>query len=516
MTASAASVRNGESPRIARNTLFNLVGLGAPLLAALITIPPIIGALGPGRFGVLGLVWVSVAYLNLLDLGLGRATTRYAATLLASKEEESLLGVVGVAVLWQTGIGALGGGVVAVLAAPLVERFLDLPPALAHEAYWSFVMLAAGAPAMAATSSFRGLLEAAQRFGVVNALRIPISTANFIVPLIGAYAGWSLQSMVAGMVVVRVAALAGYASACLRAWPSLRGRVRIDRAKSRELLRFGMWVTLSSAVSAVLVYADRFIVGAVASADSLGYYTVPHEMVTRLDILPTSLVLTLFPALAALSIAAPGGERDAHLKRRRALITRSVEALLALVVPLFIVLAVFGHDALSIWLGVPFAERAATSLRILAAGMAMNVLAFVPFAAIHAAGRPDVTARIHLVELPVHLVLAWVLASRWGIAGAAVAWAVRAGLDAVLLYVAMSRIGITGGRAGDPTRVPALLAGLAAFIGTAAVLSYAVDRPVTAILASVPLLLTWLAIVWRLWLSESEKGRLRAAVGAGS
>ncbi|MEJ2502280.1 MAG: hypothetical protein P8177_03025, partial [Gemmatimonadota bacterium] len=58
---------------IARNSLLNLLGLGLPLAVAVVAIPPLTAGLGSERFGILGLVWVVVAYLALLDLGLGRA-----------------------------------------------------------------------------------------------------------------------------------------------------------------------------------------------------------------------------------------------------------------------------------------------------------------------------------------------------------------------------------------------------------------------------------------------------------
>ena len=75
-----ADERRATRPELlARNTLINLLGLGLPLAAAVVAIPPIVDGLGPERFGILGLIWVFAAWLGLLDLGLGRATTHFAA-----------------------------------------------------------------------------------------------------------------------------------------------------------------------------------------------------------------------------------------------------------------------------------------------------------------------------------------------------------------------------------------------------------------------------------------------------
>src|SRR5205807_1813821 len=65
--------RNGHltSGRLlARNTVWNLVGSGAPMLVAVFCIPILIRGLGTDRFGVLTLAWALVGYDNLAVLGM--------------------------------------------------------------------------------------------------------------------------------------------------------------------------------------------------------------------------------------------------------------------------------------------------------------------------------------------------------------------------------------------------------------------------------------------------------------
>jgi O-antigen/teichoic acid export membrane protein len=69
---------------LARNTLFNLIGQGLPLVVAVVTIPLIIQGLGIDRFGLLSLAWVVLGYFAIFDLGLGRATTKFVAEALLS------------------------------------------------------------------------------------------------------------------------------------------------------------------------------------------------------------------------------------------------------------------------------------------------------------------------------------------------------------------------------------------------------------------------------------------------
>jgi O-antigen/teichoic acid export membrane protein len=57
----------------------------------------------------------------------------------------------------------------------------------------------------------------------------------------------------------------------------------------------------------------------------------------------------------------------------------------------------------------------------------------LPFGLIQGVGRPDITAKFHLLELPAYLLLLWYAVQAWGVVGAAVAWTARVGADLLLL-----------------------------------------------------------------------------------
>ncbi|MDQ6769172.1 MAG: flippase, partial [Gemmatimonadota bacterium] len=85
-------------------------------------------------------------------------------------------------------------------------------------------------------------------------------------------------------------------------------------------------------------------------------------------------------------------------------------------------------------------------------GLIFNAVAFVPTTFIAAFGRPDLSAKFHLLELPIHIPLAWWLVAQYGIAGAATAWSMRVALDAGLLFGAADRLLRGGGSSLKATR----------------------------------------------------------------
>jgi O-antigen/teichoic acid export membrane protein len=109
------------------------------------------------------------------------------------------------------------------------------------------------------------------------------------------------------------------------------------------------------------------------------------------------------------------------------------------VFPVVLVIVVFAPEGLRVWLGPSFAENGGPVIRWLAAGVFVNSLTHVPFALIQSAGRPDLTAKMHLLELPLYLAALWLLTMRLGIQGAAIAWTGRITFDACLIWLFAQR-----------------------------------------------------------------------------
>jgi O-antigen/teichoic acid export membrane protein len=95
---------------------------------------------------------------------------------------------------------------------------------------------------------------------------------------------------------------------------------------------------------------------------------------------------------------------------------------------------------LTLWIGADFALRSTRVLQCLALGVFLNGLAQVASALLQGVGRPDLTAILHVVELPFYLVMAWFLISTRGIEGAALAWTARTALDLVLFFGMAQRV----------------------------------------------------------------------------
>jgi O-antigen/teichoic acid export membrane protein len=414
---------------LARDALWILLGQGAPLIAAFFAIPALTRGLGADRFGVLALAWVFLGYFSLFDLGLGRALTQSISERYGNGDIAEVPAIVWSSIAVMTLLGVVGA-ILAALSTPImVTRVLKVPPALLTETRSAFYVLAASIPVVILTSGFRGMIEARQRFDLSNAIRMPLSLLMLLAPLAVMPFNHSLVVIIAVLLAIRVLAMFVHAYVANRTVPWLGVRPDIRRETLRPLLTLGSWMTVSNIVGPLLVTLDRFVIGAAVSLSAVTYYTAPYEAVTKMWLLPVAISNALFPEFAATF------NRDRVRGAR--LYRRGIATLLLLLFPLTLLIVAEARTGLRWWLGPAFAEHGTVVLQVLAAGVLINSLAYVPFAMIQGVGRPDWTAKLHLVEIVPFIGLLWVLIAKFGIVGAAIAWTTRCIVDsAVLAYLA--------------------------------------------------------------------------------
>jgi O-antigen/teichoic acid export membrane protein len=277
------------------------------------------------------------------------------------------------------------------------------------------------------------VLEAAQRFDLINAVKVPSSIANYLLSLLGIWLGYRLPAIMLLLLLGRAASALAFALLSFRVFPSLLQGWGIDRSALRRLLGFGGWITASAVTIPILTYVEHFLIASLLSVGALTFYSAPYEMVSRTAIFPASVATTLFPAFSY------------YQANRKELIAelswRPLKYLVVTATPLLVVLVLFAPEILALWLKGDFAAKSTGVLRILAVAFSLNALSYIPFSAVQGLGRPDLKAKLDLLEVPLFVLFSWLLIPRYGVAGAALAKLGVTVVDAVGLFWMAGRLG---------------------------------------------------------------------------
>jgi O-antigen/teichoic acid export membrane protein len=461
---------------------------------AVVCLPILKRALGTDRLGIISLAWVIVGYFGFFDLGLSRALTKLVAEKLGQKRVEEIPALVWASLWMMAGIGLAGSVTAVLLSRWLVTGPLRVPQGLQHEALISFYWLSLSIPFVVVTAGLRGALEALQRFRLATAIRIPMSVFTYLGPVVVLPFSHNLVPIMIALVLGRVAACLAHFWGCFSAWPALRSQRSFHRSCVGPLVRFGGWLTVTNIVAPLLVSCDRFVIGSLISVSAVAYYAVPYEVVTRFNFLAGALVGVLFPAFSTTA--------ESDRNRLVFLYECGVKYIFLALFPVTLVVVAFAPDGLRLWLGSDFAQNSTHLTQLLAIAVFLNGLSQVPFAHIQGAGRPDLTAKFHLMELPLYAAALIYFARIGGITGVAVAWLLRVSIDAALLFFVSWRM-LPENRF-IVTKLPLMSLGA---LGLFAYAAYANAVAVRAAFAVVVCALATYAI-WKWLISPAEKRAL--------
>jgi O-antigen/teichoic acid export membrane protein len=409
------------SIEIRRNTFYNIVGALAPAALSLIVLPLYIRAIGESRFGILALIWLTLGYFGIFDLGLGRAVAQKLASI-GDSDAVAMGRVFWTSSLLNAGFGIFGGLLMWPVCQSALHHFTSSEASSEIGSTLPWLML--GVPLVTLSSGFGGALQGRGRFLELNLISTISSALIQIAPLCVAYAvGPNLLHLVQSVIFARLLC------AVLLFWRCQvdlvpRGAPIFSLTDGRALLVFGGWVTVTSIVGPLMVILDRFVLGAVAGARAVTYYTVPFQLAQRLVILPSALSLALFPRMSAAN--GPEGRR---------LAMRALQSLTVVVMPMTVAGVVLIGPFLRLWIGQEFSAIASTPAQILLVAFSMNGLALVPFISLQARSRPDLIAKCHLAELVPYLIILVAALHVAGVSGAAFAFALRTFADYVLLML---------------------------------------------------------------------------------
>ena len=358
---------------VGRNTVYNLLGQALPMLVALFAIPVLIKALGIDRFGVLTMVWLVLGYFNLFDMGLGRALTQIVSQKLGTNQTMEIPSLVWTSLPLLLLLGLVGALVMASLAPWAVMEALKIPVALQPETLNAFYVLAFSLPIVISAASLRGLLEAYRRFDLTNMVACTMGSFMFIAPLAVLPFSNNLALIAAIILLGRLIAWLANFLLVFHVIPGLRQGMKFKASLLRPLLQVGSWMTVSNLIGPIMVYMDRFLLGAFVSVAAVTYYATPFELATKLWLLPGALVGVLFPSFGATFYRDQG--------RTVELFSRGIKYIFLSMFPIILVIVTMAPEGLTLWLGADFAQHSFRVLQLIAIGVFVNSLAFVPFAA---------------------------------------------------------------------------------------------------------------------------------------
>lgn len=415
------------SVTIARNVGSGLIAQVVTAALGVAVLPIFTRGLGAAGYGVLGVCAVITGVGSIFDLGVGRALAKFVAEE-HGRQGRGVQSYLGVGVTLAIVMGTASALVLALATPFLVNHFFHVPRSLVLPARIGIWLTAAALPGVLFRMVIEGLLVGYQRIAFVNVVNVTGNMLKASLGITAVLAGYSVAVVVAVNVLTSYAQILGlmyYSQTHLPERPSMR--IMWSPPTAQKLLRFGIASTVCVLMGYILLYLDRFVIGAFLPFVWVGYYTGAFDITSKQWNVSNSIAHAFFPVFSASSATDKSSMTKAYINSSRAVVTATTG--------LAILLMIFAHEILGYWTTSEFALHASDVMIILTVGILAICYLSVPYTMIFAsAERPEIYLIIYGLGAVLHVIASLLLVQRMGIEGVALAFS---GAHVIVLMVSL-------------------------------------------------------------------------------
>lgn len=396
-----------------RNSLWNVTGSALPAIAALASVPIVIGALGAEGYGIITIISSVVGYFAILDINLNDGAIKYLAESHAIDDRRRFAETFWFGAIFYGMLGLLGSLAIFFSADWLVSHLFKIPPASRHASSIALRIGAFGFLVSQMQSYLMVVPQSLQRFD-----RSAQSEAFFGVlvnaaSIVAALSGGGVPAVIAARVGVSILNFAWLVVLVRRLKADLRFCLP-GRDVRRSMTSFSAYSYLSKIATTLQENGDKLIIGMLAGPVALAFYNVPVTLAGRLLGLTYRISRVIYPRASALAIS----HRFRELRQIYLGATRYITYMNLMVLGM-IVLA--GDEFLRRWVGPQFITQGYPVLIIITTALLFDSLTNIPSLVNDALGHPRVTGRFALARGIAGVGLVFIGAKLAGAVGAAAA-----------------------------------------------------------------------------------------------
>ncbi len=428
--------------RLVSNVLFGWGSHFVFVIAGFIMPRMIDRRLGQELLGVWDFAWSLVCYFELVQAGISSSVNRYVARYRAVGDISGVNRIVSSASCVLCVGGSLALGLTIAVSLLLPQLFGASLGDNVLEAQWVVFFLGASIVIEISLSAFRGVLTGCHRWALHNIIRSGWHVATVAGMILTLFWGGSLLSLA---VITFVGLALEYMTRVIiahRVCKDLRLRASLVTWETiRKLLLFGGKTLIPGVSGLLLNQTTNVLIMVYLGPAALALYVRPRSLVRHMNTLVVKMAVTLTPTTSSL-------QRMGNLEGIRELLIRSVRYSFYMVLPMVLVLVVFGSAILRLWMGPRYANGlipAILAIGYLATMVQAPVLMILTGMNVHGrAGVAQFIASLCSVGLTV-LVLGYL---GWSLAGVAVAVTVPLTIMNVvyLPHLICRRVGLDMGR----------------------------------------------------------------------
>jgi O-antigen/teichoic acid export membrane protein len=435
-TETPATSTNGMTKKVLKGSLWVLVGQVLPLLATFIASPFVIRYLGTEAYGVLLIIASVPAYFSFSNFGMHVASTKFGAEAFGNNDGNKEAAIIRTAAFITLSTTLIAAIPLFIFAHSIIAFFFKVP--LRYQAVATIgVRLVVLAMVFNVLSSVFNTPQLSRlKMGLTTLVNaVPRLLMTCLAPIVlyygGGIEGAAWLACITALVILILNLVVSN-----RLLPGLLS-FSIDKESIKPLLQFGIGMFLYDVAYMVIINMEKLLLPNITEdPKQAAYYSIAFTLAGLTNMYSLAIGQTLIPAFS--QMLSPEKKMALNF-----LFGRSYKAVLVMLLPVCMLLLVLAKPFFAIWAGSDFAQYSTQPFYILMIGVFFSILSYIPYSILLAKGKTKLFARIFVIEIIPYLLISYSLINAWGIIGAAIAWAIKETVNAILYaYYAYTLVGI--------------------------------------------------------------------------
>jgi len=399
-------------PSLLVNAASNLVTLGANVILGFLLVPYIIAHIDKQGYGIWTLVISFVGYFGLLRLGVGAAVLRYISLYDGRKNPKAIQKTFSTAMAIYA-VVALVIFAISVLAAEMITGFFNQTAEFKTLLVLIGISAAVGCP----TAVLDATIRAREKFVVANTLTLITLVLRALALLTTLHLGYGLIGMAWVTLLLALFSLAINIVILAKTCPDIKFSFAMVKAGYlRVLFSFGILATFTSIGATLRFGMDRIIIGRFISMEALGVYAVVATLMQYYRNSMGAATRVLRPRFGYL-------DGFGRLEKATDLFTQTTKFSAAAACAIALLLMTCGSAFIKLWVGTGF-EAAYPVLLVLTTAHIIDQSQTVSIALLGGLGKQGILAVFAIGEGIANIVLCYILVSKFGLFGIALALAI--------------------------------------------------------------------------------------------
>lgn len=400
--------------QLIRNILSSWGGYVVRLIITFFFVPYIASVFGDARYGVWVIIFQTINYFSLLDIGLTSALTRFVSKHLSAKDFPRISQVLSTSSALYLVVGSIVFGGVYLFVSLFFDHFKIGDPSLIEEGKNALLILGAFMSFNFLLLPYGNSLVAFQRHDVTRILATGEELVRVVVMVWLIANGYGLESLAVVILLVSVVKHLAGVYWLKRLYPQVSFSPHmIEGQTARTLLGYSR-VSFGITIGWLVMFnTDTFLLGLLSSSAAAGVYNPGTQLMLYLRNIVNSIGTPLIPAISHVEAT---GEQE----RISSIYLRGVKYVAYLSVLLTVGVVIYARSFVALWLPPEF-SRAADVMIILAFGSAVFLPQIIGNSVLFGVGQHRYILWTLAWESLIKIVLSLVLIPAYGLIGMAFA-----------------------------------------------------------------------------------------------